>query len=82
MFYVKYSSLMLADAFFKIVGMTCVVATVGTAKNVYPKHLVYPNLANPFTLRQAQGERSHDCLLFHTETSFLFSSWDCKAPAT
>ncbi|CAG9931625.1 protein of unknown function [Candidatus Nitrotoga arctica] len=33
---------MLGDAPFKIVGMTGVIATVGTAENVHPKHFIYP----------------------------------------
>ena len=37
-----FSGLVLADAPFKIVGMTGVIATVGAAENIHPKHFIYP----------------------------------------
>jgi len=32
----------IAHSPFKIVGVPSVIATVGTAENVYPKHFIYP----------------------------------------
>jgi hypothetical protein len=40
-----FSGLVLADAPIKIVGVTGVIAIVGTAENVHPKHFIYPCVA-------------------------------------